>query len=157
MVLGTMINPEVSLLQRKIADYPEQIDKMQKRYALVQAPKAVTIESAIKGLGAYIIQLRVNGGSFTKIRESINEDLARFEDMMQNTQTDDEMSQSLQLSHVQLQNAGATVETYIRSIDAQLDGAESALETLKLAQKHKKTLDVVNLLTMIEKGDGHTL
>ena len=90
MVLGTMINPEVSLLQRKIADYPEQIDKMQKRYALVQAPKAVTIESAIKGLGAYIIQLRVNGGSFTKIRESINEDLARFEDMMQKAQADDD-------------------------------------------------------------------
>ena len=152
-----MINPEVALLQRKIAFYPEQIDKMQKRYSLVKAPKADTIESAIKGLGAYIIQLRVNGGSFAKISASIIEDLAAFEDMMQKTQADDEMKESLQLSHVQLQHAGATVETYIRSIDAQLDGAESALETLKLAQKHKKTLDVVNLLAMIEKGDGHTL
>ena len=152
-----MINPEVALLQRKIAFYPEQIDKMQKRYSLVKAPKADTIESAIKGLGAYIIQLRVNGGSFAKISASIIEDLAAFEDMMQKTQADDEMKESLQLSHVQLQHAGATVETYIRSIDAQLDGAESALETLKLAQKHEKTLDVVNLLAMIEKGDGHTL
>ena len=152
-----MINPEVALLQRKIADYPEQIDKMQKRYSLVQPPKAATIDSAIKGLGAYIIQLRVNGGSFAKISASIIEDLAAFEDMMQKTQADEQTKESLQLSHVQLQHAGATVETYIKTIDAQLDGAESALETLKLAQKHKKTLDVVNLLATIEKGDGYKL
>ena len=66
-----------------------------------------------------------------------------------------EVTESLQMSHVQLQHAGATVETYKKSIDAQLDSAQTALETLTLAQKHKKTLDVVNLLSMIEKGDGY--
>ena len=151
-----MMNPEVLLLQRKIADYPEQIDRMQKRYSLVLAPKAETIESAITGLNAYIIQLKVNSSSFTKMGASISADLERLEQMIQEeTAGGKELSESLQMSHVQLQHAAATVETYIRSIDAQLDSAHSALETLTLARKHKKTLDVVNLLSMIEKGDGY--
>ena len=49
LIFSAMMNPEIILLQRKIADYPERIDKMQKRYALVRAPKANNIESAIKG------------------------------------------------------------------------------------------------------------
>ena len=151
-----MMNPEILLLQRKIADYPEQIDRMQKRYSLVMAPKAATIESAIKGLNAYIIQLKVNSSSFTKTGASISADLERLEQMIQEeTDGGKELSESLQMSLVQLQHASATVETYIRSIDAQLDSARTALETLTLAQKHKKTLDVVNLLSMIEKGDGY--
>ena len=151
-----MMNPEILLLQRKIADYPEQIDRMQKRYSLVMAPKAATIESAIKGLNAYIIQLKVNSSSFTKTGASISADLERLEQMIQEeTAGGKELSESLQMSLVQLQHASATVETYIRSIDAQLDSARTALETLTLAQKHKKTLDVVNLLSMIEKGDGY--
>lgn len=151
-----MMNPEVLLLQRKIAGYPEQIDKMQKRYSLVLAPKATTIESAIKGLNAYIIQLKANNSSFTKTGAAINGDLERLEQMMrEETAGGKELSESLQMSHVQLQHAGATIETYIRSIDAQLGSAQTALETLTLAQKHKKTLDVVNLLSMIEKGDGY--
>ena len=77
-----MMNPEVLLLQRKIAGYPEQIDKMQKRYSMVLAPKAATIESAIKGLNAYIIQLKVNDSSFTKVGASISEDLARLEEVI---------------------------------------------------------------------------
>ncbi len=153
-----MMNPEVLLLQRKIAGYPEQIDKMQKRYSLVLAPKATTIESAIKGLNAYIIQLKVNSSSFTKTGASISEDLTRLEEIMHGlTAEGGEITESLQMSHVQLQHAGATVETYKKSIDAQLDSAQTALETLTLAQKHKKTLDVVNLLAMIEKGDGYKL
>ena len=151
-----MMNPEILLLQRKIADYPEQIDRMQKRYSLVMAPKAATIESAIKGLNAYIIQLKVNSSSFTKTGAAISADLERLEQMIQEeTAGGKELSESLQMSLVQLQHASATVETYIRSIDAQLDSARTALETLTLAQKHKKTLDVVNLLSMIEKGDGY--
>ena len=153
-----MMNPEIILLQRKIADYPERIDKMQKRYALVRAPKADNIESAIKGLNAYILQLKVNSGSFAKVNEFINADLVKLEEMMQNAWAEgDESKESLQLSHVQLQHAGATCETYLKSIDAQLDGAQTALEKLKLAQKQKRTFDVVNLLAMIEKGDGYIL
>ena len=153
-----MMNPDIILLQRKIADYPERIDKMQKRYALVRAPKATNIESAIKGLHAYILQLKVNSGSFAKVNESVTADLVKLEAMMQEAWADeDESKESLQLSHVQLQHAGATVETYLKSIDAQLDGAQTALEKLKLAQKQKKTFDVVNLLAMIEKGDGYIL
>ena len=158
MIFSAMMNPEISLLQRKIADYPERIDNMQKRYALVRAPKANNIESAIKGLNAYILQLKVNSGSFDKISEFINADLKRLEELMQEAWNgEDDSKESLQLSHVQLQHAAATVETYRRSIDAQLDGAQVALEKLKLAQKQKKTFDVVNLLAMIEKGDGYTL
>ncbi|SCY68388.1 hypothetical protein [Butyrivibrio sp. INlla14] len=158
MIFSAMMNPEIILLQRKIADYPERIDKMQKRYALVRAPKANNIESAIKGLNAYILQLKVNSGSFDKISEFINADLKRLEELMQEAWNgEDDSKESLQLSHVQLQHAAATVETYCRSIDAQLDGAQVALDKLKLAQKQKKTFDVVNLLAMIEKGDGYTL
>lgn len=153
-----MMNPEISLLQRKIADYPERIDKMQKRYALVRAPKATNIESAIKGLNAYVLQLKVNSGSFAKINECILADLTRFEELLGEAgDSNDESSESLQLSHVQLQHAAATVETYLKSIDAQLDGAQVALDKLRLAQKQKKTFDVVNLLAMIEKGDGYIL
>ena len=141
-----MMTPEIIVLQRKIADYPERIDKMQKRYALVRAPKATNIDSAIKALNAYMIQLKVNSSSFAKISESITADLTRLEELMQETE-------SLQLSRVQLQHAAATVETYLRSIDTQIDGAQVALDKLKLAQKQKKTFDVVNLLAMIEKGD----
>jgi hypothetical protein len=150
-----MINPEILLLQRKIADYPEQIDKMQKRYEMVRAPRAATIDSAIKGLNAYIIQLKVNSSSFAKVNGAISADLVRLEELMQAAGGDE--SQSLQLSHVQLQQAGAMVQTYIKSIDAQMDGAHTALEKLELAQKHKKTMDVINLLSMIEKGDGYTV
>lgn len=158
MIFSAMMNPEIILLQRKIADYPEQIDKMQKRYALVRAPKANTIESAIKGLNAYILQLKVNSGSFAKINEYIMADLTRLEELIDEAgDSKDESLESLQLSHVQIQHAAATVETYRRSIDAQLDGAQVALEKLKLAQKQKKTFDVVNLLAMIEKGDGYIL
>lgn len=152
------MNLEIILLQKKIADYPERIDKMQKRYALVQAPKANTIESAIKGLNAYILQLKVNNGSFTKLNESVATDLCKLEELMQTAWADeDEAKESLQLSHVQLQHTEATLETYIRSIDTQLDAAQTALEKLKLAQKQKKTFDVVNLLAMIEKGDGYII
>ena len=151
-----MLNPEIALLQKKIADYPERIDKMQKRYEMVQAPKATTIESAIKGLNAYMLQLKVNSGSFSKVNEAASEDLVKLEDMMQAAGTG-EMTESLQLSHVQLQHAVATTETYLKSIDAQMDGAQEALEKLQLAQKQKKTFDVVNLLAMIEKGDGYRL
>ena len=45
----------------------------------------------------------------------------------------------------------------MKSIDAQIDGAVTAQEKLKLAQKQKKTFDVVNLMAMIEKGDGYIL
>ena len=153
-----MMNPEVLLLQRKIAGYPEQIDKMQKRYSMVLAPKAATIESAIKGLNAYIIQLKVNDSSFTKVGASISEDLARLEEVIsEETAGGKELSESLRMSYVQLQHASATVETYKNAIGAQLDSARTALDTLTLAQKHKKTLDVVNLLSMIEKGDGYKL
>ena len=153
-----MMNPEVLLLQRKIAGYPEQIDKMQKRYSMVLAPKAATIESAIKGLNAYIIQLKVNNSSFTKVGASISEDLTRLEEVIsEETAGGKELSESLRMSHVQLQHASATVETYKNAITAQLDSARTALDTLTLAQKHKKTLDVVNLLSMIEKGDGYKI
>ena len=153
-----MMNPEILLLQRKIADYPERIDKMQKRYALVMAPKATNIDSAIKGLNAYMLQLKVNSSSFSKVKESITQDLTRLEELIKVAGTDkDDSSESLQLSHVQLQHALATVETYLKSIDSQMDGAQVALDKLKLAQKQKKTFDVVNLLAMIEKGDGYRL
>lgn len=152
------MNPEILLLQRKIADYPERIDKMQKRYALVMAPKATNIDSAIKGLNAYMLQLKVNSSSFSKVKESITQDLTRLEELIKVAGTDkDDSSESLQLSHVQLQHALATVETYLKSIDSQMDGAQVALDKLKLAQKQKKTFDVVNLLSMIEKGDGYIL
>ncbi|RKM55131.1 hypothetical protein D6853_10355 [Butyrivibrio sp. X503] len=153
-----MINSEIMLLQRKIADYPVQIDKIQKRYALVNTPKATSIESAIKGLNAYIIQLKVNNSSFDKIKEYIKVDGSRLDELMQQEQSGSvESADSLQLSKVQLQQAGAMVETYLNSISAQLDGAEVALEKLRLAQKQKKTVDVINLLAMIEKGDGYSL
>lgn len=151
-----MLNPEIKLLQKKIADYPEQIDRMQKRYALVMAPKSTEIVSAIKGLSAYMLQLKVSRGSFAKLYQDIAADCARLEKLTGEAQGED-LSESIQLSHVQIQHAQATVETYLKSIDAQIDGAVTAQEKLKLAQKQKKTFDVVNLLAMIEKGDGYIL
>ncbi len=153
-----MLNPEIKLLQKKIADYPEQIDRMQKRYALVMAPKSTEIGSAIKGLSAYMLQLKVNRGSFAKLYQEIASDCSRLEQLTEKeAASGEELTESIQLSHVQIQHAQATVETYLKSIDAQLDGAVTAQEKLKLAQKQKKTFDVVNLLAMIEKGDGYIL
>ena len=54
-------------------------------------------------------------------------------------------------------HAKATASDYVNSIDAQLDVAAVAKEKLELAQKQKKTIDVINLLTMIQKGDGYRL
>ena len=45
-----MSDLEIKLLQKKIAGYPRQIDMLQKRYAMVIAPKSTEIGSAIKAL-----------------------------------------------------------------------------------------------------------
>ncbi len=157
-LISTMLNPEIILLQKKIADYPEKIDSLQKRYAMAIAPKANEIGSAIKGLNAYMLQLKVCKNSFAKLYESVKADNDKLEMLIDqaNAQGED-VTQSLQLSHVQIQHAQATLETYLKSIDAQMDGASVAKDKLGLAQKQKKTFDVVNLLAMIEKGDGYQL
>ena len=152
-----MSSMEVLLLQKKIADYPERIDKMQKRYGTIIAPRSSEISSAIKGLNAYMLQLKVNRGSFAKLKQEIDQDVAKLEALEGDLDKAKELSESIRLSVVQVMHAKATTETYLASIDAQIDGAVTAKEKLELAQKQKKTVDVINLLTMIQKGDGYKL
>lgn len=151
-----MSDLEIKLLQKKIAGYPRQIDMLQKRYAMVIAPKSTEIGSAIKALSAYMLQLKVCRSSFSKLEQATRSDCQRLEELI-DAECQGEISESVQLSHVQIQHAQATIETYMKSIDAQIDGAVTAQEKLKLAQKQKKTFDVVNLMAMIEKGDGYIL
>ena len=151
-----MNNQDLNLIQRKIACYPERISKMQKRYGAVFAPNASEISSAIKGLNAYMLQLQVNRGSFLKLQEEIDSDAAKLEEIEQSLGRA-ELSESVRLSLVQVKHAKATASDYVNSIDAQLDVAAVAKEKLELAQKQKKTIDVINLLTMIQKGDGYRL
>ena len=54
-------------------------------------------------------------------------------------------------------HAKATAKNYVDAIDSQIDVAMTAKEKLELAQKQKKTIDVINLITMIQKGDGYRL
>ncbi|WP_073390231.1 hypothetical protein WAA20_01465 [Butyrivibrio fibrisolvens] len=151
-----MNSQDLNLIQRKIAGYPERLGKMQKRYGAVFAPNASEISSAIKGLNAYMLQLQVNKGSFLKLKEEIEGDAAKLEEIEKSLDRA-ELSESVRLSLVQVMHAKATASDYVNSIDAQLDVAAVAKEKLELAQKQKKTIDVINLLTMIQKGDGYRL
>ena len=69
-----MNQTEITFLQKKIADYPERIAKLQKRQEMMIVPSATEIESAIKGLNAYIIQLSAAKSSFDKIEAEAKED-----------------------------------------------------------------------------------
>ena len=151
-----MNSQDLNLIQRKIAGYPERLGKMQKRYGAVFAPNASEISSAIKGLNAYMLQLQVNKGSFLKLKEEIEGDAAKLKEIEKSLDRA-EISESVRLSLVQVMHAKATASDYVNSIDAQLDVAAVAKEKLELAQKQKKTIDVINLLTMIQKGDGYRL
>ena len=151
-----MNSQDLNLIQRKIAGYPERLGKMQKRYGAVFAPNASEISSAIKGLNAYMLQLQVNKGSFLKLKEEIEGDAAKLEEIEKSLDRA-ELSESVRLSLVPVMHAKATASVYVNAIDAQLDVAAVAKEKLELAQKQKKTIDVINLLTMIQKGDGYKL
>ena len=155
-VFLSMNSQELNFLQRRIADYPERLNRMQKRYGAVFAPNASEISSAIKGLNAYMLQLKVNRGSFAKIQEEIESDCNKLEEM-EGGIDESNLSESVRLSHVQVMHAKATAKNYVDAIDSQIDVAMTAKEKLELAQKQKKTIDVINLLTMIQKGDGYKL
>lgn len=147
----------ISVLQKKIADYPERIAKLQKRQEMIKPPAATEIETAVRGLNAYIIQLAATKSSFDKIEAEALLDTEKLKDLSDELEGQGEISDSVKYSLVQIQHILMTVGTHTQSLQALLDNAATAREKLELARKQKKALDVVNLLRMIEKGDGYRL
>ena len=154
-----MINKtELTLLQKKIADYPERLSKLQKRQEMITVPSATEIEAAIRGLNAYIIQLSATGNSFDKIEKEAAEDTDKLLKLSNElSQEEGDVPETVQYSLVQMQHILMTIQTHTASLQELTENAKAAREKLELALRQKKTLDVVNLLRMIEKGDGYRL
>ena len=153
-----MNQTELTFLQRKIADYPERIAKLQKRQEMILVPSASEIESAIKGLSAYMIQLTAVRSSFDKIGAEALADKSSLEQHLNELSgSGEKIPETLSYSLVQLQHILMTTQTHSSSLQELLENAGQAREKLELAKKQKKTLDVVMLLRMIEKGDGYRL
>ncbi|MDC7294283.1 MULTISPECIES: hypothetical protein [unclassified Butyrivibrio] len=153
-----MNQTEITFLQKKIADYPERIAKLQKRQEMIAIPAATEIDAAIKGLNAYIIQLTATKSAFDKIEAEAGEDTDKLMRLSEEYSSQNgDVPETCRLSLVQIQHILMTVKTHTASLGELIDNAASAREKLELARKHKKTLDVVNLLRMIEKGDGYRL
>lgn len=153
-----MNKAELTFLQKKIADYPERMARLQKRQEMIMTPSATDIDAAIKGLNAYIIQLTATGNAFNKIEKEASEDTARLVSLSEEySARAEDFPETCRLSLVQIQHILMTAKTHTASINELIDNAVAAREKLELARKHKKTLDVVNLLRMIEKGDGYRL
>ena len=55
---------QIKTLQRKIAEYPERISKLQARQKLIVTPSATEIGPAIKGMDAYLLFLRAGISSY---------------------------------------------------------------------------------------------
>lgn len=153
-----MNQTEITFLQKKIADYPERIAKLQKRQEMIIVPSATEIESAIKGLNAYIIQLSAAKSSFDKIEAEAKEDTNNLQGYIDELEGSGQTApESVRYSLVQLQHILMTAGTHTSCLEGLLENSKQAREKLELARKQKKTLDVVKLLRMIEKGDGYRL
>ncbi|WP_026516877.1 hypothetical protein [Butyrivibrio sp. MC2021] len=153
-----MNQTEITILQRKIADYPERIARLQKRQEMIPVPAASEIEPAIRSLGAYIIQLTAVKSSFDKIGAEVRQDEEMLRGYLDEIAGSGQTApETLRYSLVQLQHILMTTDTHTSSLEELLDSARQAREKLELAGKQKKTLDVVKLLRMIEKGDGYRL
>jgi len=147
---------QLSLVQRKIAIYPEKISKLQDKQNLIKVPSADDIPSAIKGINAYLLFLRANYNSFIKLKEEIQIDSNKLEGYINNlNNAGEKVSESLQLSLIQANQAMASIQTYIDMTSSQIDNGEVVKEKLSLAQKQKESIDIANLLLMIKKGDGY--
>ena len=147
---------QIKTLQRKIAEYPERISKLQARQKLIVTPSATEIGPAIKGMDAYLLFLRAGISSYKKLYEEASVDFAGLNSYIENKKSIGEVvSDSERISLVQIQQYMATIQNYIKIMDSQIDNGEVVRQKLMLAQKQKEAVDVANLLYIIKKGDGY--
>lgn len=147
---------QIKTLQRKIAEYPERISKLQTRQKLIVTPSATEIEPAIKGMDAYLLFLKAGISSYKRLYEEALGDFDKLNACIGNKNKSGEaVSESERISLVQIQQYMATIQNYIKIMDSQIDNGEIVKQKLLLARKQKKAIDVANLLYIIQKGDGY--
>ena len=146
---------QLKMLQKKIADYPERISKLQERQNMIVTPSATEIGPALKGMDAYLLFLKAGKNSYKKLFEEASGDYDKLKSHIDSAEAGEEASDSVKISLVQLEQYMATIQNYINLMDSQIDNGEVVKEKLTLAQKQKENIDVANLLIMIKKGDGY--
>ena len=147
---------QLKMLQKKIADYPERISKLQERQNMIVTPSATEIGPALKGMNAYLLFLKAEKNSYQKLFCEASGDYDKLKSHIDAEGAGDEgASDSARISLVQLEQYMASIQNYINLMDSQIDNGEVVKEKLTLAQKQKENIDVANLLIMIKKGDGY--